>query len=108
MAFGDAFDFDGTSACAQVVVEAWDQPSDGPADLLGKALLSVSECRAGVPHTYFKHLLEGKLVLRVLFDFDELPSLEEDKAQFAEQYKAAMQRRPHARACARHSLLVQG
>lgn len=93
VSFGDAFDFDGTSACAQVVVEAWDQPSDGPADLLGKALLSVSECRAGVPHTYFKHLLEGKLVLRVLFDFDELPSLEEDKAQFAEQYKAAMQRR---------------
>mmetsp|Transcript_4017 Transcript_4017/g.10446 ORF Transcript_4017/g.10446 Transcript_4017/m.10446 type:complete len:168 (+) Transcript_4017:71-574(+) len=60
--FNTAFDFAGTSACAQVVVDVWDRPGDGPADLLGKAVLDLSECRPGVPHTYFKHLLEGKLV----------------------------------------------
>ena len=60
--WGQAFDFEGTSACAQVVVDVWDRPAEGPADLLGKAVLSLSECRVGVPHTYFKHLLEGKLV----------------------------------------------
>ena len=86
----EAFDFEGTSACAQVVVDVWDQPTDGPADLLGKALLPLADCRAGVPHTYFKHLLEGKLVLRVLFDFDELPTLEEEAAQYDAQYAAAL------------------
>jgi Ca2+-dependent lipid-binding protein len=62
----EAFDFDATSACAQVVVDVWDQPKDSPAELLGKAVLSLGECRPGVPHTYFKHLLEGKLVRGIL------------------------------------------
>ena len=88
--WGEAFDFEDTSACAQVVVDVWDKPSDAPADLLGKALLSLSDCRCGVPHTYFKHLLEGKLVLRVLFDFDQLPPLEEEIMQYEASYQAAM------------------
>ena len=46
VAFGEAFDFEATSACAQVVVDVWDQPSSGPAELLGKALLSIADCRA--------------------------------------------------------------
>jgi hypothetical protein len=37
-----------------------DAATKAAADLLGKAVLSLSECRPGVPHTYFKHLLEGK------------------------------------------------
>lgn len=60
--WGEAFDFDAASACAQVVVDVWDRPGAGPADLLGKAVLNLNECRPGVPHTYFKHLLEGKVV----------------------------------------------
>ena len=90
--FGESFDFDGTSACAQVVVDVWDKPSEAPADLLGKALLSLADCRAGVPHTYFKHLLEGKLVLRILFDFDELPPVEEERMQYEASYAAAMKK----------------
>jgi Ca2+-dependent lipid-binding protein len=90
--FDEAFEFDATSAAAQVVIDVWDRPGSGPANLLGKAVLSLGECRAGVPHTYFKHLLEGKLVLRLLFDFDELPSEEEELAQYAAEYAAAMGR----------------
>ena len=61
--WAEHFDFEATSACALVIVDVWDQPTtDAPADLLGKAVLSLAECRPGVPHTYFKHLLEGKLV----------------------------------------------
>jgi len=71
-------------------VDVWDQPAEGPADLLGKAVLSLSECRVGVPHTYFKHLLEGKLVLRLLFDLDDLPSEEQEMAEFEAQYAASV------------------
>jgi hypothetical protein len=92
VAWGESFDFEGTSACAQVVIDVWDRPTEGPADLLGKALLDLSDCRPGVPHTYFKHLLEGKVVLRVLFDFGELPSVEEERAEYEAQYAAAMAR----------------
>jgi len=88
----EAFDFDATSACAQVVVDVWDRPSSGPAELLGKAVLSLSDCRPGVPHTYFKHLLEGKLVLRLLFDTADLPSEAEELAQFEAEYAAATSR----------------
>ena len=87
--WGEAFDFEDTSACAQIVVDVYDRPSGAPSELLGKALFTLTECRVGVPHTYFKHLLEGKLVLRVLFDFDELPSLEEEATAYAQQYAAA-------------------
>ena len=59
----DCFDFEETSACAQVVIDVWDQSADGAkTDLLGKAVMSLSDCRNGVPHTYFKNLLEGTLV----------------------------------------------
>lgn len=87
--WGEAFDFDSVSACAQVVVDVWDRPPGGVADLLGKAVLSLDECRPGVPHSYFKHLLEGKLVLRVLFDFESLPSEAQEEAEYAAQYAAA-------------------
>ena len=90
MAWDEAFDFDTISACAQIVVDVWDQPGDGPAELLGKALLSLSDCRPGVPHTYFNHLLEGKVVLRVLFDFAELPSPADELAAYGHQYDAMM------------------
>ena len=50
-------------AAAQVVVDVWDCSSQGGRpDLLGKAVMSVSECRPGVPHTFFKNMLRGKLV----------------------------------------------
>lgn len=89
--WGESFDFEGTSACAQVVVDVWDKPNDAqPADLLGKALLSLADCRPGVPHTYFKHLLEGKVVLRVLFDFGALPPLEEEQMQYEAQKSNAL------------------
>ena len=68
--WNEAFDFEATSACAQVVLDVWDRPATGAAALLGKVVIGLSECRPGVPHTYFKHLLEGKLVLRVLFGFE--------------------------------------
>lgn len=91
VAFEEAFDFEATSACAQVVVDVWDRPAAGaPASLLGKAVLGVGECRAGVPHTYFKHLLEGKLVLRLLFDFAPLPSEADELAQYQAEYAAAL------------------
>ena len=89
----EAFDFESTSACAQVVVDVWDRPTDGSADLLGKAVLALAECRPGVPHTYFKHLLEGKLVVRLLFDFAELPSEAEEQAQYQAEYTATMSNR---------------
>jgi len=81
----EAFDFEGTSACAQIVIDTWDRSSQGgPPDLLGKAVVSLSECRPGIPHTFFSNLLEGKLVVRLLFDFASLPSPEEEEAQMAQ------------------------
>ena len=72
--WGESFEFDGVSACSQIVIDVWDRPAGGgAADLLGKAVLGLEECRPGVPHTYFKHLLEGRIALRILFDFDPLP-----------------------------------
>ena len=71
----EAFDFEGVSACSQIVVDVWDRPAAGAeSNLLGKVVLELGECRPGVPHTYFKRLLEGNLVLRVLFDFEPLPA----------------------------------
>ena len=80
VSWNEHVDFDSVSACSQVIVDVWDeQVVGGPPDLLGKVVLSLSNCRAGVPHTYFKHLLEGKIVLRLLFDTDPLPSAEEEE-----------------------------
>eukprot|EP00967_Tisochrysis_lutea_P135929 scaffold241832_cov29-Tisochrysis_lutea.AAC.5 len=59
----EAFDFGQASLNGQVVVDLWDSPdSSAPAELLGKAVVSVSECRLGVPHTMIKHMLQGQLV----------------------------------------------
>ena len=44
-------------------------------------LISLSECRPGMPHTFFKNLLEGRLVFRVLFDH-ALPSVDDEEAQY--------------------------
>jgi len=69
----------------QVVIDVWDRSSrGGPPDLLGKAVISLSECRAGMPHTYVNNLLEGKLVVRLLFDFSPLPSVEDEEAHLKE------------------------
>ncbi|KAL1522982.1 hypothetical protein AB1Y20_017945 [Prymnesium parvum] len=80
--WNECFDFEGASACSQVVVDVWDQADDGKkTDLLGKAVMSLTDCREGVPHTYFKHLIEGTLAVRLLFSFAELedPHLEEEE-----------------------------
>ena len=92
VAWGAALDFEDASACAQIVIDVFDEARAGPAELLGKALLNLSECRPGVPHTYFKHMLEGKLVLRVLFDFEPLPSPADEQAAFDSQYGEIMRR----------------
>uniref|UniRef100_A0A7S0Q0P8 C2 domain-containing protein n=1 Tax=Coccolithus braarudii TaxID=221442 RepID=A0A7S0Q0P8_9EUKA len=80
--WGEAFDFALTSACAQVVVDVWDRADqNAPADLLGKTVVSVSGCRPGIPHTIFSHLLHGKLAVRLLFDFEDLPDIAAEEAQ---------------------------
>ena len=99
----EAFEFEGTGSDAQVVVDVWDRSSvGGTPDLLGKVLITVGECRLGVPHTYLKHLIvrrrpplaphapalmrahppaqEGKLSVRLLFDTAPLPA-EADEAE---------------------------
>ena len=91
VAWDAVLDFEDASASSQIIVDVWDDVPGGQPELLGKALLSLAECRPGVPHTYFKHLLEGKLVLRVLFDFAPLPSPADEQAAFDQQYGAMMQ-----------------
>ena len=34
---------------------------------------SKGRCRPGVPHIFYQRLIEGTLVIRVLFDANELP-----------------------------------
>ena len=83
--WGEAFEFEGTGAAAQVVVDLWDAPAgsgDGArprpavdsAELLGKAVLSVAHCRPGAACAP-RALRRGRqLALRLLFDFaQELP-----------------------------------
>ena len=72
--WGEAFDFEGTSAGALVVVDVWDPPTGGsPAELLGKAAVSVEDCRPGVAHLSLSKLLDGgQLALQVLFDEDRI------------------------------------
>ena len=83
--WNESFDFDvRTCALAQVVVDVWDRSAaaGGEDDLMGKAVISLSECRPGMPHTFFKNLLEGRLVFRVLFDHAPLPSVDDEEAQY--------------------------
>jgi len=78
----ESFEFEQTSSDAQVVVDVWDRSDrGGPSDLLGKVVIGVGECRLGVPHTFLKHLLEGKVALRLTFDTKPLP---DDSAQLRE------------------------
>ena len=81
----EVFDFDRTSIGAQVVVDVWDGGAGrSPGVPLGKLLLPLADCRAGVPHTVIKPLLDGgRLVVRALFDDGELPSAAEEEAAFA-------------------------
>ena len=89
-AWGEAFDFERASARALVAVDVWDSAgADAAASLLGKAVLSLAECRPGVPHVVFHPLLEGgELVLRVLFNTRELPSDAEEQAAYEEGMSA--------------------
>lgn len=67
-------EFERTSESALVVADVWDLPAGGraqPAEHLGKAAFSLDACRPGVPHTYFAQLLEGSLVLTLLFRPDK-------------------------------------
>ena len=70
---GASFEFQRTSVGAQVSVGLWDEPKGGwPAELLGKAVVRVDECRPGVPHTHVASLLAGTLVLRLSRDCDDV------------------------------------
>ena len=61
---GEVFDFDHTNANAQIVIDCWDRPCDDVAPaLLGKIVVPLTECSPGVPHTFFRHLLWGKMVI---------------------------------------------
>ena len=75
----------------QVVVDLWDA-ADGSAepDLMGKAVISLDECRPGVPHTFFKNMLVGKLAFRVLFDHGDLPDATEEAAQVQQSLATAL------------------
>ena len=86
--WGEAFDFPGVTAEATVVVDVWDPPSDDAgvssrAELLGKVVVSLSECRPGIPHMHVAPLLLcGHVVLRVLLDHGPLPSAADEEAAY--------------------------
>ena len=86
------FDFEGVSGTGQVVIDMVDvADASGEADLVGKAVLTLDECRLGVPHTFFKNMLEGKLAFRVLFDHGALPDASEEEIGVKASLDAAMQ-----------------
>ena len=59
-----SFDFEETTVGALVVVDCWDGN-----ELLGKAVVSLNDCRFGVPHTHFVSMLSGgRLVVQLLFE----------------------------------------
>jgi hypothetical protein len=63
----EAFDFERASSGALVVVDLWDKLADGRSELLGKALISLDDCRLGVPHLVLSKLaFGGTLAVRVL------------------------------------------
>lgn len=78
-AAGAAVEFERASAEALLVVDVKDSVSkaapkhDGAAcisadEIVGKAVVSLSECRPGVPHVFIVPLLAGQLVLQLHFD----------------------------------------
>ena len=89
--WNESFDLDEVSGSGQVVVDLWDA-ADGSAepDLMGKAVVSLDECRPGVPHTFFKNMLVGKLAFRVLFDHGDLPDATEEAAQVQQSLATAL------------------
>ena len=89
--WNESFDLDEVSGSGQVVVDLWDA-ADGSAepDLMGKAVISLDECRPGVPHTFFKNMLVGKLAFRVLFDHGDLPDATEEAAQVQQSLATAL------------------
>jgi len=88
----EVFEFDGVSGTGQVVVDLVDvADASGEADLVGKAVLTLDECRPGVPHTFFKNMLEGKLAFRVLFDHGALPDAGEEELGVKASLDLAMQ-----------------
>ena len=59
--WNESFDLDEVGGSGQVVVDLWDAvEGSGEPDLMGKAVVSLDECRPGVPHTFFKNMLVGK------------------------------------------------
>ena len=53
-------------------------------------MISLDECRPGVPHTFFKNMLVGKLAFRVLFDHGDLPDATEEAAQVQKSLATAL------------------
>ena len=88
--WNQSFDLDDVGGSGQVVVDLWDAAAGAEADLLGKAVISLDECRPGVPHTFFKNMLVGKLVFRLLFDHAPLPDAAEEAAQVQHSLDAAL------------------
>ena len=90
--WNESFDLDEVGGSGQVVVDLWDAvEGSGEPDLMGKAVVSLDECRPGVPHTFFKNMLEGKLAFRVLFDHGALPDASEEEIGVKASLDAAMQ-----------------
>ena len=88
----EVFDFEGVSGTGQVFIDMVDvADASGEADLVGKAVLTLDECQPGVPHTFFKNMLEGKLAFRVLFDHGALPDASEEEIGVKASLDAAMQ-----------------
>ena len=89
--WNESFDLDEVGGSGQVVVDLWDAAEgSGEPDLMGKAVVSLDECRPGVPHTFFKNMLVGKLVFRVLFDHGDLPGATEEAAQVQQSLTTAL------------------
>ena len=89
--WNESFDLDEVGGSGQVVVDLWDAAEgSGEPDLMGKAVVSLDECRPGVPHTFFKNMLVGKLVFRVLFDHGDLPDATEEAAQVQQSLATAL------------------
>ena len=79
--WNESFDLDEVGGSGQ---------GSGEPDLMGKAVVSLDECRPGVPHTFFKNMLVGKLVFRVLFDHGDLPGATEEAAQVQQSLTTAL------------------
>ena len=89
--WNESFDLDEVGGSGQVVVDLWDAAEGaGEADLMGKAVVSLDECRPGVPHTFFKNMLVGKLTFRLLFDHANLPDANEEEVLVQQSLATAL------------------